>query len=276
MRRDDLLAHVEDLPMTRWLALTLAMAMAMPAALAHAQSASEQSLARDQFREGVAAARAERWPDAVEAFQRSLELAPRAMTMMNLAGALAQVGRLVEAAEAYRMFLSEAQSGAAARVRGEAEAQLATLEARIPHVRLQIHGRLDSDTVTLDEYQLMAAAIDAPLPVDPGEHTLTIARDGMEPRAVTFTAQEGVQSEVVLEAWPDLGAIPPGPEGPDPLGDEPTPGASHSIFDEPVFWIVGSVVLAGLIAGGVAIGVTTQSAPAPYFGNLPPHQLPLE
>src|SRR5579859_3851715 len=99
---------------------------------ASAQSASEQSLARDQFRAGVAAAHDGRWPDAVDAFQRSLELAPRPMTVMNLAGALAQVGRLVEAAEAYRMFLSEATSGAAARVRGEAEAQLAALEPRIP------------------------------------------------------------------------------------------------------------------------------------------------
>jgi hypothetical protein len=197
------------------------------------------------------------------------------MTIMNLAGALAQTGRLVEAAEAYRMFLSEAQTGAAARVRPEAESQLATLEGRIPHVRLQIHGRLDSDTVTLDEYQLSAAAIGSALPVDPGEHTLTIERDGLEPRSVTFTAQEGVQSEVVLEAWPDLGVTPPDGTGPDPLAPvEPPP--SRSILDEPAFWIVGGVILAGLVAGGVAIGVATQSAPPPFFGNLPPHQIPVE
>lgn len=263
--------------MTRALAFLLALALGIvvPWETAHAQSASEQALARDQFREGVRAAREQRWPDAVDAFQRSLELAPRPMTMMNLAGALAQVGRLVEAAEAYRMFLSEAQTGAAARVRGEAQTQLETLETRIPHVRLQITGRLDSDTVTLDEYQLSAAAIGSPLPVDPGPHTLTISRDGAEPRAVTFTAQEGVQSEVVLEAWPDLGAPVPDRDEPDPLA-ETSPATGRSIFDEPAFWIVGGVVLAGLIAGGVAIGVTTQSAPPPFFGNLPPHQLPLE
>ncbi len=261
----------------RAVALALALAFALPVPRAHAQSAGEQSLARDQFREGVRAAREQRWPDAVDAFQRSLELAPRVMTMMNLAGALAQVGRLVEAAEAYRMFLSEAQSGAAARVRGEAESQLATLEGRIPHVRLQIHGRLDSDTVTLDEYQMSAAAIDAPLPVDPGEHTLTIARDGFEPRAVTFTAHEGVQSEVVLETWPDLGARAPDETGPDPLDTHGTEGGSgHSILDEPVFWIIGGIVLAGVIAGAVAIGFATQSAPPPFFGNLPPHQVPVE
>jgi len=262
--------------MTRTLAVAL---FVLGAALstAHAQSASEQALARDQFREGVAASRDQRWNDAVDAFQRSLELAPRAMTMMNLAGALAQVGRLVEASEAYRMFLSEAQSGAAARVRGEAESQLQALESRIPHVRLQITNRLDSDTVTLDEYQLSAAAIGSALPVDPGDHTLTIARDGVEPRSITFTAQEGVVSDVQLEAWPDLGVHPDGQEGASPLeGSTPPPVQSRSIFDEPAFWIVGGVILAGLIAGGVAIGVATQSPPPPFFGNLPPHQVPVE
>lgn len=258
----------------RTLALTCALFF-IPLASVHAQSASEQSLARDQFREGVRASREQQWPEAVEAFQRSLELAPRPMTMMNLAGALAQVGQLVEAAEAYRMFLSEAQSGAAARVRGEAQTQLDALEARIPHVRLQIHGRLDSDTVTLDEYQLSAAAVGSPLPVDPGEHTLTITRDGFDPRAVTFTAQEGVQSEVVLEAWPDLSASPHEGEG-DPLAPPPPQDGNHSIFDEPLFWILGGVILAGVIAAGIGIGFATQSAPAPFFGNLPPHQLPLE
>ena len=240
---------------------------------ASAQSASEQSLARDQFRAGVQAAQDARWADAVEAFQRSLELAPRVMTVMNLAGALAQVGRLVEAAEAYRMFLSEATSGAAARVRGDAEAQLAALEGRIPHVRLQIHGHLDSDTVTLDEYQLSVAAIDAPLPVDPGDHTLTIARDGRDPRTLTFTATEGVESEVVLEAWPDLAVHPDG--SPDPLVTT-TPLESHTIFDEPWFWIVGGIVVAGAIAGIVVGVVATQPAPPPFFGNLPPHQIPVE
>ena len=258
----------------RTLALALVL-LVLPLASVHAQSASEQALARDQFREGVRAAQEQRWPDAVDAFQRSLELAPRVMTMMNLAGALAQVGRLVESSEAYRMFISEAQSGAAARVRGEAEAQLHTLEGRIPHVRLQIQNRLDSDTVTLDEYQLSAAAMGSALPVDPGDHTLTIAREGQEPRSVTFTAQEGVESEIVLEAWPDLEATEHTDDNPleQPL---PPPVENHTIFDEPAFWIVGGVILAGLIAGGIAIGVTTQSAPPPFFGNLSPHQVPVE
>ncbi len=243
---------------------------------ARAQSASEQSLAREQFRAGVAAARGQEWDTAVDSFQRSYELAPRPMTMMNLAGALAQSGRLVEASEAYRQFLSEAQSGSAARVRGEAEAQLHALEARIPRVRLRVLNRLETDVVTLDEYQISGAALDQPLPVDPGEHAVTITRAGLEPRTVPFTSSEGVLSEVVLEAWPNLAADDPsaGPQG-DPLGTPP-PAVSRSILEEPAFWIVVGIVVAGGVAVGVGVGVATQGPPPVYFGNLPPSQVPLE
>ena len=244
-----------------------------------AQSASEQSLARDQFRAGVAAARSEEWEAAVDAFQRSYELAPRPMTMMNLAGALAQSGRLVEAAEAYRQFLAEAQSGAAGRVRGEAEEQLRALETRIPRVRLRVLNRRAGDVVTLDEYQISEAALDQALPVDPGEHAVTITRAGLEPRTVPFTSEEGVLSDVVLEAWLDLSPDGPGDtrdgvDG-DPLGSPP-PVTGRSVFEEPAFWIVVGVVVLGGIGAGVGIGIATQSPPPVYFGNLPPSQVPLE
>lgn len=258
------------------LALTvLAITLLSLAPRAQAQSASEQALARDQFRTGVAAARGGHWEEAVDAFQRSLELAPRPMTMMNLAGALVQVGRLVEAAEAYRMFLAEATSGAAARVRGEAQSQLEALEPQIPHVRLHIFELADSDVVQLDEYQLSPAAIDAPLPVDPGHHVVTVSRNGtvLTTRELDIAAAEEATVEMRVDALPPPeDVVTP----PDPLAPVPPASGGGSVFDDPVFWIVGGVVLAGLIGGGIAIGVATQPAPAPYFGNLPPHQIPLE
>ncbi|MFO0683889.1 MAG: tetratricopeptide repeat protein [Sandaracinus sp.] len=242
---------------------------------AMAQSASEQALARDQFRAGVAAARDGHWAEAVDAFQRSLELAPRPMTMMNLAGALVQVGRLVEAAEAYRMFLAEATSGAAARVRGEAQSQLEALEPQIPHVRLHVYELADRDVVQLDEYQLSPAAIDAPLPVDPGHHVVTVSRDGvvLATRELDIAAAEEATIDMRVDALPPVEDVA---TAPDPLAPVAPAQSGGSVFDDPVFWIVGGVVLAGLIGGGIAIGVATQPAPAPYFGNLPPHQIPLE
>lgn len=245
---------------------------------AEAQSASERSLAREQFQEGVAAARDGDWNHALEAFQRSYELLPRPLTLLNLAGAYTQMGRLVEAAEAYRMFLHE--EDVTARQRRDAEEQLAALEPRIPHIRLRVLGLEEGDVVTLDEYQLSSAALDEAYPVDPGEHSATIERNGHAPRVVPFTASEGVQQDVLIdvrpESWPAL-AVDPIDEGedgePDPIGAAPPP-AGRSIAEEPAFWIVlGSVLVAGGVAVGLGVGLS--QPPEPFIGNTFPFRVEL-
>jgi hypothetical protein len=256
--------------MTRWFTLwalfCVSIAVVQPA---HAQTAAERSLARQQFQDGVAAARESDWERALEAFQRSYELLPRPLTLLNLAGAYAQTGRLVEAAEAYRMFQHE--DGVTDRQRQDAEDQLLELEPRIPHVRLRILGIEEGDVVMLDEYQLSSAALDEAYPVDPGEHSATIERSGHVPRVVPFTAREGVQQDVLVdvENWAEAaGDEPPPPSGGGPVdGDEPAP--STSIAEEPVFWIVlGSILVAGGVAVGLGVGLS--ATPESFRGNTSP------
>jgi hypothetical protein len=239
--------------------------------LAEAQDESDGALAREAFQQGMAATRESRWEAAAEHFQRSFELSPRPMAMMNLAGALAQLGRLVEAAEAYRSFLSLARTGTALRLRQEAEQQLRALEQRIPRVRLRVLGLTEGDVVRLDEYEVSPSALELPLPVDPGRHSVLIARGGRE-RSMPFAVSEGVATEVVLDARPETFA------GEGPLGVEVAEGAleperpaeGRSIVEEPAFWIViGAVVLTG-VAVGVGVGVATQGGGAPFEGNLGP------
>ena len=257
-------------------ALALAALSLAVAAPVHAQSAAERSLARDRFQAGVAAARDERWQDAVAALQASYDLVPRPLTLLNLAGALLQIGRLVEAAESYRMFLHE--DDVPARQRRDAEEQLAALEPRIPHVRLRVLGLEEGDAILLDEYDLSGAALDAEYPVDPGPHSVTISRNDHEPRVIPFESEEGVLSEVLVdarpEAWPALGT--PIDDGIGDDDDDVTPSPSgRSIAEEPVFWvvIVGVVVAAG-VATGVGLAVTTPASPT--TGNLYPFRVELE
>lgn len=254
----------------------LLLGMTAWSAPAHAQTAAERSLARQQFQDGVAAARESDWERALEAFQRSYELLPRPLTLLNLAGAYAQTGRLVEAAEAYRMFQHE--EGVTDRQRRDAEDQLHEIEPRIPHVRLRILGIEEGDVVMLDEYQLSSAALDEAYPVDPGEHSATIERTGHEPRVVPFTAREGVQQDVLIdvraENWAALTEdAPPPPGGGGPIDDgEPPP--STSIAEEPAFWIVlGSILVAGGVAVGLGVGLT--ATPEPFSGNTSPFRVEL-
>lgn len=245
--------------------------------VASAQTAAERSLARDRFNDGVAAAREERWADAVDALQASYDLVPRPLTLLNLAGALMQVGRLVEASEYYRQFLHE--DDIPDRQRRDAEEQLAALEPRIPHVRLRVLGMEDGDQILLDEYDLSGAALDAEYPVDPGPHTVTISRNEHEPRVIPFESEEGVLSEVLVdarpEAWPAIGApVDEVVVVDDGVGDEPPP-PGRSIAEEPAFWIVlVSVVVVSGVAIGLGVGLS--QPPQPTTGNVFPFRVELE
>ncbi|MBX7191000.1 MAG: tetratricopeptide repeat protein [Sandaracinaceae bacterium] len=237
-----------------------------------AQRASESVLAREQFRTGVAAAREGRWDAAAEAFQRSYELSPRPLTLLNLAGAYAQTGHLVESVEAYRMFLMERQ-GVTARMRTDAEAQLADLEPRIPRARIRVLGIAEGDVVRLDEYELSTASLEQPLPVNPGDHTVLVQRGEQEPIATTFTLEEGQTEDVLLDARP----LPPPTEthGPDVIGTTGPTTPARPITDDPVFWIV--VVGAAVVVGGVVTGVVLATQPGPTtVGNLPPGQIAID
>ncbi len=248
-------------------------AMTMPRPV-EAQRASESVLAREQFRAGVAAAREERWDDAAEAFQRSYELLPRPLTLLNLAGAYAQTGHLVESVEAYRMFLMERQ-GVTARMRSDAEAQLADLEPRIPRARIRVLGITEGDVVRLDEYELSTASLEQPLPVNPGEHAVTVQRGEQEPIVVPFTLSEGATDDVLVDARTlETAAVTtvPGRVGPVVGGEEGPSTPSRSLVDDPIFWIV--VVGAALVVGGVVTGVVVGTQPAPTtIGNLTPGQI---
>ena len=242
----------------------------------HAQRASEAVLAREQFRTGVAAAREERWEEAAEAFQRSYELSPRPLTLLNLAGAYAQTGRLVESVEAYRMFLME-RTGVTARMRSDAEAQLADLEPRIPRARITVLGIAEGDVVRLDEYELSTASLEQPLPVNPGSHTVTLSRGEQEPLVVPFGLDEGATEDVLVDAR-TLAAAPvqrvDGGGGSDRGRDEDAaPG--RSLVDDPIFWIV--LVGGALVVGGVVTGVVIGTQPgATTIGNLTPGQIAID
>lgn len=241
-----------------------------------AQRASEAVLAREQFRAGVAAAREDRWQDAAEAFLRSYELSPRPLTLLNLAGAYAQTGQLVESVEAYRMFLMERQ-GVTARMRTDAEAQLADLEPRIPRARIAVLGIAEGDVVRLDEYELSTASLEQPLPVNPGQHSVTLQRGEQDPIVVNFTLTEGVTRDVLVDTGvlaPATAQVAGSGSGPSLVGGTETPSGTP-LTEDPIFWIV--VVGAAVVIGGVVTGVVLGTQPGPTtIGNLPPGQIAID
>lgn len=261
------------------LALALALAPAGTALAQHAPSAGETALARQEFDAGMAAVRETQWEEARQHFARSYELAPRPATLLNLAGAQAQTGQLVAASESYRRFMSTASERDAERFRAQAEQALAAAEARIGHAELRVEGLAEADEVRLDDAPISRASLSLTMPIDPGDHVITVRRRGTEVGRTAFAVAEGDTTTVrvvVPRSVPSAAdtareaADGNGDGATAPLGE--TSDVDHGnggIFASPWFWIVTGVVVVG-IATAVILLATSGGTPDPFQGTLMP------
>ncbi len=165
---------------------------------AMAQTPAEISLAREQFTIGVEAARVANWADALTAFERSYALYVNPETLFNIAGARQKLGKLVAASEAYRSYLRSPTTAGDTGRRAQAEARLAEIAPEIARVGLRIEGIMPGDIVALDGQALSRAALDADLPVDPGEHALQLTHGAEVVAETTFVVHARERVEVLL------------------------------------------------------------------------------
>ncbi len=244
---------------------------------AHAQSASEVAAARSLFEEGVAAAGDGRWQDALSAFERSYAIAPRSTTLLNLAGAQVQLGRLVAASESYQRLIREAGSNARERrLRDQAREALGTLEPRIAHLTLNIANLERGDEVLLDGTSVAHAIVGVATPVDPGDHRVSVRRSDREIGQASVSLEEGATRELTVLLRPADSVTVAASGGPDEgtstvpeaaLTADTDDGGGEDIAASPILWtIVGVVVVGGVVAAVVATQVPTE--PSYYTGNL--------
>ena len=239
--------------------LVSAPALAQPAARDVAE-------ARALFRSGLAAANEERWADALADFEASYALAPRASTLLNLAAAQAELGRLVEASASYFRFLAEADDAQTRRYADEAERSLAEVTERIPRVRLSIPDLAADDRLEVDGVEVPSADLSVPIPMNPGAHVLTVTRGEQEIGRLELTLVESEERGVTLPLHPSAPVAAVG-------GSAGTSGGDD-ILASPWLWIGigGAVVLAVVI--GVAVGVATSDGA--FQGTLGPGMVSFE
>jgi hypothetical protein len=238
------------------LALT-AVAVAQPADTA----ANKIPVARRMYDEGVDAVNKGRWSVAHDRFKASYELAPRVLTLFNLAGAQAQTGRLVEAAESYRRFLRETTDGRYPELRADATTQLDQLEKQVAQVTLDIPNIDTADAIAIDDIEYPHAALREPIPMNPGPHVTRIKRGDVmiatKPFTLTPGSAEAIRIELPVKSV-DLVVHNSGPTG-EPgnvtgtaaleakQSDHPKKGG---VLRSPWFWGAVAVVVVGGAVGG--------------------------
>ena len=241
-----------------------------------AHAAGPDDLAQQLFREGVEAARQERWTDARTAFEKAYAISPRPVVLINLAGAQARTGQLQEAAAHYHRILDDRRSAETAPFRQAAADILPALEARIPKVRLHASGLGAADVVEIDGQTVEPDQLGESHSLDPGTHTIVVKRSGIERARVAFSIAERESHDISLPAAavaPTLGLGAPVPSDAHlgislaPGERSSTPQRSHSS------WLKSPWLWAGVVAAAAAVvigGLVVENRHQPYSGNVPP------
>jgi hypothetical protein len=168
--------------------------------------AATRAQAREMAQQALELMHQERFSEAQALFAKAYQLVP-APTIALLEGrALEQMGRLVQAAERYRVATrtpvgsktTPAAFQAAAR---DAARDLARVEVKIPHLTILIEGRVPRGSqarVDVDGQEIEASRLGSALPINPGDHVITLAVDGNVRVRDHVRVDEGESKKVTL------------------------------------------------------------------------------
>jgi hypothetical protein len=247
----------------------VAAATALHAGAARAQGPQGETTARRLLREGYELGRAGKCDQAVVKLRESLSLERQPKTLLNLARCEETLLRFNDA----RMHWADARElgrgeNLPAIVR-EATQRLASLDVRIPHVKVTLAKSAPEGTrVREDGHELDPTALGEPHVVDPGEHILEVMAPGYAIRTIPFTAAPSDDLSLVAEVGapsrPEPTAFTPpvlAASSPAHALPPPPPPASARIGKLLMYGGFGTAAAAAVV-GGIAGGITLSRAPS--------------
>ena len=166
-------------------------------------SDADRQAARDLYGAGFQLQQAGKYADALDKFQRAQAVFSAPTNLLHIAECQAQLGRLVESAESYRVLTrtplpaGSPQSFTAAVQQGAAELQ--QVETRIPKVKIDVSpANVSGLSVSIDDQPMNVALLDVDRPIDPGTHKITAFAPGYTQSTVTVMVREKDPTKPVL------------------------------------------------------------------------------
>lgn len=210
--------------MRNTIGLVIGLWLAASLGVARAQSAADKAAADTLFNEGKKLISKGDTSGACALFEASLNKAVQLGTQLALASCYETIGKITSAWGEFRAAASTAAKAHDRRQRF-AEEHAAALEPRLPKLMLKLESgyRVDGLEIKRDGVVVSAAELGAPVPVDPGDHTIEASAPGW----VAWSNKVSVVSPGVIEiVVPALGKAPVKIEAPklepDPVVVKPT------------------------------------------------------
>ena len=227
--------------------------------LAPAVARADDPTAESLYREGRRAAVAKDWDLACRKFKESIEREAAPGTMLNLADCEENRGHLLSAVAHYQLAAGKFK---ASDERSEfCKQRVAALEKRV--VRLTIRLAAPSPagaSVERDGAPLAAAALGAPVRLDPGEHAFVVRAPGRADARTSLKLGDGEVREVELSAGAATATavtVAPPPASPAPSSwHPPAPDRTAAYV---AFGVGGAGLVTGTVAGVLALGAASKA-----------------
>jgi hypothetical protein len=195
---------------------------------------------------------------ACQRFEESNRLESVAGTILNLANCREKLGQLASAWQRYREAVQKLPPGderlALARERA------AALEPRVPRLTVVLASGAPADAkVYRGNVELGGASLGLPLPVDPGEHVITVSAPGRSESRVVVEIAEAEQRELTVEAGPADSAVgTSAADSSSTLGPVRDRKSDDGSGQRTAGFVIGGIGIAGLavslVAGAQALG----------------------
>jgi tetratricopeptide (TPR) repeat protein len=209
----------------------------------YAQDAAALKNARAQFQQGTELEQAGNWTAALQAFREVGQVRMTPQVRFHIAVCEENLGRLVAALGGYELALADADK-VNADFRGEVEANIAKLRARIPKLVIERGSGARSAAIELDGVAVGESSVGVAVPLDPGPHAVTAKAPNRKPFEANVTLEERQTARLVVE----LEELPP------ELLLSRSPGAEKPP-SKVVPFVIGGVGVASLVGAGVLFGL---------------------
>jgi len=229
---------------------------AVPERQACAQTASEIATARQWFADGLAREEKAEYAPALDLFRRAAQVKKTPQIVYHVGFCESRTGALVEALVDLDNAATLARAAHMDNVVSAAQAELADVNMRIPSLEVHVQGDASPARFVVDGTTIALSMLRTRMPLDPGEHTVTIEfASGTSATKKATLAERDVKT---LELAPPAGAAAAVTPLPVPASTEPAPASSAS-SDNPgasrsspaLAWVLVGVGGAATIGGAV-------------------------
>jgi tetratricopeptide (TPR) repeat protein len=204
--------------------------------------------ARNKFMEGAAYIKQEKYKKALEAFENSYAIVPKANALFNIGMCQKALLRYGDAIRTFKKLLAVSGTKMDPRLKRNAHEDLFMLERLVG--RLYLEGAPKGTVVIIDEHRVSTASPDEPFLLGPGTHEISVSKDGYKEFSVNVNIASDSDVVVRVSLKPKKNKLM------DTIKvKEKLTSSTREHDKKPTRIFISGIVAGGMGLGGIAVGV---------------------